>query len=659
MQLRFTAVLFVLLFVNYFLYAQMTELSKSEKKLYKKGVKANKKGQKIDALVFFNSIEKTNPKHIDNLYQLTVILFDDIKDYQKAYGYGNTLLQELNRRRNEISKHEKELKFDNDIENVRKEVSGIIDACKPFVDTSEDVVVANKSKNDLQIEEKQPSQVSNPDETIKKEDRHAAKSNDILKDEVILYQSDFVEKIHFLLNEHKSKKISNTADDPQKSIDLEVGDIDSMITQMKLMSIYKNEWIELLHEIERIEHILGNLIDSSDALSFYLVEHDHLLIEDRLDFIFSVSDENIPHQSILVLFGGQDYFSASESLQLSEVKTIKFSDDGQNLFVVGNKSTNNEILKLSLDSKRVLHSLKESDQKIRNDLIQTYQDLLQEKHKSMALVEAKLQQFNLNNEVFLAGNTASQFENIKYSVSLIFIEPEQDLQNNPSILAEKISEPLVNHFKMAGYEREDIDAMDFSDGNLEIRSAENKAFLLSALLTTKKEEKPSHTLKSEINTSGYDKPRVTTNDSYSEKTAPKTEPKREASINEVVVLNEVSEQENVEIEPPVESLVNWRLLEDNPTSYSVYVLFQTEPLWRLPTFDELEALLNEELKTSGNLLNILRGNKKIHLISSDYSLGNRNNNLYRGFLITHNEFSIADMEAGDEVHVILVPNINN
>jgi tetratricopeptide (TPR) repeat protein len=645
---------FLLLF-NFQLLAQMTELSKSEKKNYKKGVKANAKGEKKDALVYFNSIQKTNPKHIDNLYQLTIILFDDFKDYQAAFNYGNTLLQELNRRRNELGLYEKELKFDNDIEIIRKEVSGIINACKPFVDTSDDVVAEaevkqeyNRDNNqDLQIADTNiPADKSNEDTGIEASNMDQPKSAD--------YQSELFSKIQSFLLQHFGDKQPNSVGIVLDAAFIETNAVDTMIYQLNLASKIRAEQIKLNSEILRLENLLKTTKSQNVPIQFYLVSNDIADVSSSLDKTTVIYDETLKDKFILVFFSEEHQLKRVESLVSKVATKLILADDGSQVFV-GDNSDNREVLKLSPQTHQFLNSLKEFRQEAKTELVKIYEVLIDEKLETINALQTKLQKLNWNNEILPTDFIDDKIRSKNLFFTISFLQPKAESLNNVTALTEKVIYPLTAQLNRAGYESQDLDKMTVSEKNFVIRIAMDTSVLMTALSIdrTEKQQVSSQELieteKKSYQTEIPGKPIAKESKFGQDQGLPET---RNVAINDTVLQSE-EVQPQVIIKTP-----KWKMLEDNPTSYSSYILFQSVEGWRLPTYKELEGILKNELKTVGNLSKMIGGNEKIDFISSEYSLGNRNNNIYKGFQITATNISAIELESGDEVYILLLPNID-
>jgi hypothetical protein len=646
-------VLAFLVLLHFQLIAQMTELSKSEKKNYKKGVKANAKGEKKDALVYFNSIQKTNPKHIDNLYQLTIILFDDFKDYQAAFDYGNTLLQELNRRRNELSLYEKELKFDNEIEIIRKDVSGIIDACKPFVDTSDDVVAEVEIKQESNLDNNQDLQITNTNMPADRSDEDTGlEASNLDQPKSADYQSELFSKIQSFILQLFGDKQPNSAGIMLDAAFIETYAIDTMIYQLNLASKIRAEQIKLNSEILRLEDLLKTTKSQNVPIQFYLVSNDITDVSSSLDNTTVIYDETLKDKFVLVVFSEEHQLKRDESLASKVATKLTLADDGSQVFV-GDNSDNREVIKLSPQTHQFLESLKEFRQEAKTELVKIYEILIDEKFESINALQTKLDQLNRNNEMlptaFIDDKTRST--NLFFTIS--FLQLKAESLNYVIALTEKIIYPITAQLNRAGYESQDIDKMTISEKNFVIRIAMDSSVLVTALAIdrTEKQQVSSQehieTEKKPLQTVLHEKPSAKESKPEQDQGLPET---RTTAIKDTV-LQSKEVQPQVIIKTP-----KWKMLEDNPTSYSSYILFQSVEGWRLPTYKELEGILNDELKTAGNLSKMIGVNEKIDLISSEYSLGNRNNNIYKGYQITTTNISAIELESGDEVYILLLPN---
>lgn len=653
MYIKTSTLVVFLIFVHFQVFAQMTELSKNEKKNYKKGVKANAKGEKKDALVYFNSIQKTNPKHIDNLYQLTIILFDDFKDYQAAFDYGNTLLQELNRRRNELSLHEKELKFDNDIEIIRKEVSGIIDACKPFVDTSDDVVAEVEIKQENKLDSNQDLQVANEKvPAVKSDEFTGIEASNMDQPKSSDDQSELFSKIQSFLVQHFGDKQPNSAGIMLDAAFIETNAVDTMIYQLNLASMIRAEQIKLNSEISRLESMLSAIKSQTGPIQFYLVNNDITAVSSSLDNAIVIYDEVLEDKSILVVYANEQHLKRSESLVLNDATKLTLSDDGSQLFV-GDNSDDRELIKLSPQTHQFLNSLKEFRQEAKTELVQAYGSLIDEKLETINALQTKLQLLNRNNELLPTAFSDDKIRSTNLFFTISFLQPKAISLNKATALTEKIIYPLTAQLYRAGYESQDLDNMTISEKNFVMRIAVDTSILLTALSIDRTEkhqvswQEVIETEKKPVQPALPEKPTAKESIPEQDQGLPAT---RTLATKDTVVQSE-EVQPQVIIKTP-----KWKMLEDNPTSYSSYILFQSVEGWRLPTYKELEGILNDELKTAGNLSKMIGGNEKIDLISSEYSLGNRNNNIYKGFQVTATNISAIELESGDEVYILLLPN---
>lgn len=98
----------------------------------------------------------------------------------------------------------------------------------------------------------------------------------------------------------------------------------------------------------------------------------------------------------------------------------------------------------------------------------------------------------------------------------------------------------------------------------------------------------------------------------------------------------------------------WKILEDNPSSYTSYVMYQEENGWRLPTYTELSSLFTNLLIDSTIINKLDWPVNNVIYISSDSHYDNRNNKLYRGIELNNTFYQETNVHSGDEVYLIVI-----
>lgn len=98
----------------------------------------------------------------------------------------------------------------------------------------------------------------------------------------------------------------------------------------------------------------------------------------------------------------------------------------------------------------------------------------------------------------------------------------------------------------------------------------------------------------------------------------------------------------------------WKLLEDNPSSYTSYVLYEKEEGWRLPTYKELRPIISYLALNKNKLDQLGWANNGAIYLSSDFHYDNRNNKLFRGLKLTGSILQEQNVQEGDEVYLIVV-----
>jgi hypothetical protein len=427
-----------------------------------------------------------------------------------------------------------------------------------------------------------------------------------------------------------------------------------MIYQLNLASKIRAEQIKLNSEILRLENLLKTTKSQNVPIQFYLVSNDIADVSSSLDKTTVIYDETLKDKFILVFFSEEHQLKRVESLVSKVATKLILADDGSQVFV-GDNSDNREVLKLSPQTHQFLNSLKEFRQEAKTELVKIYEVLIDEKLETINALQTKLQKLNWNNEILPTDFIDDKIRSKNLFFTISFLQPKAESLNNVTALTEKVIYPLTAQLNRAGYESQDLDKMTVSEKNFVIRIAMDTSVLMTALSIdrTEKQQVSSQELieteKKSYQTEIPGKPIAKESKFGQDQGLPET---RNVAINDTVLQSE-EVQPQVIIKTP-----KWKMLEDNPTSYSSYILFQSVEGWRLPTYKELEGILKNELKTVGNLSKMIGGNEKIDFISSEYSLGNRNNNIYKGFQITATNISAIELESGDEVYILLLPNID-
>lgn len=103
--------------------------------------------------------------------------------------------------------------------------------------------------------------------------------------------------------------------------------------------------------------------------------------------------------------------------------------------------------------------------------------------------------------------------------------------------------------------------------------------------------------------------------------------------------------------------VQWKLLEDNPSSYTVYQLFQKEEAWSLPGIGQLkiliEGILSHNSKGDNILLKLNWPHDEVVFISDEFEYDNRNNRIHQAILLDSDSYEIIGVQDGDEVYILV------
>ena len=101
----------------------------------------------------------------------------------------------------------------------------------------------------------------------------------------------------------------------------------------------------------------------------------------------------------------------------------------------------------------------------------------------------------------------------------------------------------------------------------------------------------------------------------------------------------------------------WKSLEDNPSSYTSYLMFQKEEGWKLPTYQALKDIINY-LKTNSPEAQKLDWLKDgVVYLSSDIELDKRHNERHKAIRYSKSSCSDISVESGDEVYLIVIKEL--
>jgi len=115
----------------------------------------------------------------------------------------------------------------------------------------------------------------------------------------------------------------------------------------------------------------------------------------------------------------------------------------------------------------------------------------------------------------------------------------------------------------------------------------------------------------------------------------------------------ISKKENILIIKD-KSNKKWKMLEDNPSSYISYTMYEKEEGWRLPTFQELRNIMQYLANNPAFLQKAEWSNQNAIYISQEIRFDNRNNRLLKGILLTGNTITTKEVQDGDEVYIIVI-----
>jgi len=98
----------------------------------------------------------------------------------------------------------------------------------------------------------------------------------------------------------------------------------------------------------------------------------------------------------------------------------------------------------------------------------------------------------------------------------------------------------------------------------------------------------------------------------------------------------------------------WKVLEDNPSSYTSYMMFQEEEGWRLPTYNELKSIILYVTSSKNKREQLGWADNGVIYLSGDSHYDNRNNELFKGIKLTGSSYQNQNVQGGAEVYLIVI-----